>query len=212
MPGIPQGGDVGESGLKSVTVARISDDKTVEIEELATSFVQFDRLTVDVSHIADWAELARHLERCLADARAKVPTSHYVVRIAITGKSDLYWHIRRDFDQLHSQLVDIARSLGSCWIDKVELACSLPEETVASSDDPITELHRLVDVSVVSADSFRASIIALGTEFRSQLPSECRTFLPAEPTAMQEVLDALTREGIEDVLSLLQSSDESGLN
>jgi DNA repair exonuclease SbcCD nuclease subunit len=209
MPGIPQGRDVGESGVKSVTLVRISSDRAIEIEELPTSLAQFERLTINVSHIADWAELARHLEQCLAEARAKVQTSHYVVRIEIIGKSSLYWQIRRDYDQLHSQLIDIARSLESCWIDKLEIMCDLPADTTAPSDDPITELRRLVDANVVPGDAFRASIETLAIDFRSQLPSECRTFLPVEPKAMREILNALTHEGIEDVLALLQSSDET---
>jgi exonuclease SbcD len=209
MPGIPQGRDIGEAGRKSVTLVSISEDKEVAIEERITSFAQFERVTIDISGAADWKDLVAYLERRLGAFRAQTSTPHLVARIELTGATALYWQVRRDQDLLLTQLVSIAQSIESCWIDKLEVNCG-PAATEQASDgaDPLSELRRIITEKVLPQGSFRLEAEALATDFRSQLPNDCRSFLPADQIALDRMLEDLTKEAVEDVLAQLLSSTE----
>ncbi|WP_239506706.1 metallophosphoesterase family protein, partial [Proteus mirabilis] len=54
MPGMPQGRDIGESGLKTVSLVTVRDDRTILIEERPTSIAQFERISVDLSNLDSW--------------------------------------------------------------------------------------------------------------------------------------------------------------
>lgn len=209
MPGMPQGRDIGEAGQKSVTLVSISDDKKVTIEERPTSFAQFERIEIDISSIKEWSGLARQVERRLAAARAGIAANHLLARVELTGSTTLYWQVRRDQDELRTQFSDSAAMLENCWIDKIEIHCDPPLEEASNSNNPLSELRRLIAEKVVPGGNFQMDAESLATDFRSQLPNDCRSFLPSDQEALQIALGVLTKDGIEDVLAQLQSSTES---
>ena len=53
MPGTPQGRDINEAGMKSVSLVTLSDDGSIRIEERTTSIAQFERISVDTTGIDD---------------------------------------------------------------------------------------------------------------------------------------------------------------
>ena len=71
MPGMLQGRDVGEAGPKSATLVTIADDGSVHVEERLTSVAQFERLTIDVSNLHDWRDIAKSISGALEAAREK---------------------------------------------------------------------------------------------------------------------------------------------
>ena len=48
--------DINEAGEKTVTLVTVNDDRSLTAEERATSFAQFERISVDLSSAVRWRE------------------------------------------------------------------------------------------------------------------------------------------------------------
>jgi DNA repair exonuclease SbcCD nuclease subunit len=208
MPGMPQGRDIGESGAKSVTLATIADDRSVMIEERFTSVAQFESVAIDLTGIADWADLAAALSRHLEQARRSARSEHLVVRLTLKGATPLCWRIRRDHDLLRTEAADRAFVVGKTWIEKIEVACHPPSAAPGPSADSVLELRRLVQDHVVTSAAFRAEVGTIADELRRQLPPELRGLLGSDETGFHRALSALVSDGAEDVLALLHATTE----
>ncbi len=210
MPGMPQGRDINEAGSKSVTLVTIADDRSIRIEERITSITQFERVCVDVTHIDSWTVLVREIGRSVEQARHGVSSEQLVVRLRLTGATPLAWRIRRDLDLLKAELDDRTSVIGACWIEKLEVDCHAPGTMGGLSDNPLTELRRLVSEEVLQSNAFQAEITAIAEEVRTQLPQECRTILGSDEAAFDATIAELVNEGTDDVLARLHGGAETG--
>lgn len=210
MPGMPQGRDINEAGPKSVTLVTIADDLSIQVEERRTSLAEFDRVTVDISGIEDWRDLANAVGRTLEGARARVMSEHLVARVQIIGSTPLAWRIRREVDLLKTEADDRASAIGATWVEKVEIDCRPPEALGPTGSDPLAELRRLIGDEVMASDAFRAEIVGIAEELRGQLPSECRGMLGADDASFDSIVSALATEGADDVMARLHAeADEA---
>jgi exonuclease SbcD len=210
MPGMPQGRDINEAGPKSVSLVTVGDDRSITIEERLTSVAQFERVTVDATGIEDWRELVSGVGRALEATCSAIDSAHLVARLQVVGATSLAWRIRRDIDLLKAEADDRAAVIGSCWVEKLEIAClpaALPGET---SGDPLTDLHRLIEDQILGSDAFAATLTGMAEEIRAQLPQECRDVLGADEDAFQEHVARLARDGAETVVARLQAAGEEG--
>lgn len=212
MPGMPQGRDINEAGSKSVTLVTIADDRSIRIEERITSVAQFERVCVDVTNIDNWTALVRELGRSVEQARDGVSSEQLVARLRLTGTTPLAWHIRRDPDLLKTELDQRASVIGACWIEKLEADCAAPGTAGELSDNPLTELHRLINGDVVRSDAFQTEVKRVTEELMVQLPPECRNILGTGEAAFESTLARLVTEGADDVLARLHASAEAGEN
>lgn len=210
MPGIPQGRDINEAGPKSVTLVTIQDDRSIHIEERTTSIAQFERAVVDASGITDWRELVSTIARTLEKERSGAVSDQLVTRLRVEGSTQLAWRIRRDADLLKTEADDRASVIGSCWVEKLEIACEPPTTDAESSGDPLSELHRLIEDDVLKSDSFRAELRSMAEEIRGQLPQECRDAFGDSETLFDETLALLGRDGAEDVVARLETDRDGG--
>jgi DNA repair exonuclease SbcCD nuclease subunit len=148
MPGMPQGRDINEAGAKSVTLATVTDDGAIVLEERLTSVAQFERVTVELGGIDEWKDMVRVLGKTLGRVRDGVASEHLVARLHLTGTTNLAWRLRRDLDLLRTEAEDQAVAVGKSWIDKVEVDCRAPgilaEASVPAEADPLEELRRLM--------------------------------------------------------------------
>ena len=106
MPGMPQGRDINESGVKSVSLVTVADDLSIRVEQRFTSVAQFERVELNTSDIGDWPVLAREIGKALERARADAASDHLVARVHLTGTSPLAWRMRRDVDLLKAEADD----------------------------------------------------------------------------------------------------------
>lgn len=208
MPGMPQGRDINESGAKSVTLVTIQDDRSIHIEEWATSIAQFERVSVDATGLDDWRDLITAVTRALEQTRDSVVSEHLVARLRVTGATPLSWRIRRDLDLLKAEADDRGSLIGACWIEKLEVATHSPDESAESPADPLVELRRLIQEEVLQSETFQTDILTVAEELRAQLPQECRDSLGSDETAFKTGLALLAREGAEDILAKLHASEE----
>jgi len=208
MPGMPQGRDINEAGVKSVTLVTIDDDRSFHVEERATSIAQFERVSVDATGITDWRDLIAAVTHALETERSKASSEHLVARLQVTGISPLAWRIRRDVDLLKTQADERASMTGSCWVEKLEIACNAPGDAGVAAADPLFELHRLIEDDVLNSPAFQAELVAIVDELRGQLPQEARDAFGADEAAFKVALAHLARDGAENVVARLQATEQ----
>ena len=208
MPGMPQGRDINESGAKSATLVTVRDDRSIHIEERATSIAQFERISVDATGLDDWGDLITAVTRVLEQTREAVVSEHLVARLRVTGATPLSWRIRRDLDLLKAEADDRGSRIGACWIEKLEVATQSAIETARPSADPLVELRRLIEEEVLHSEGFQAELVAVADELRAQLPQECRDSLGSDEAAFKAGLTVLAREGAEDILARLHALEK----
>ena len=210
MPGMPQGRDINEAGPKSATVVTIDDDRSVHIENRTTSIAQFERVLVDATGIEDWRELVSAVSRALERKRTGVVSDHLVARVRIEGTTPLAWRIRRDTDLLKAEADDRASVIGACWVEKLEIVCRSAEQREEPSEDPLFELHRVIEENILASDAFQNELVGMAEEIRAQLPPESRDAFGVDEVSFREALTRLARDGAESVMARLEPTGESG--
>ena len=212
MPGMPQGRDINEAGAKSVTLATVTDDGSIVLEERFTSVAQFERVTVRLGGIDDWGDMVRALRRALEQVRRGVVSEHLVARLHLTGATPLAWRLRREVDLLRTEAEDQAAAVGKSWIDKIEVDCQAPgairAPTAHAEADPLDELRRLMG-EVMQEHAYRAEIASIAEELRSQLPVECRSMLGVDDDTFAATLTEAALVSIDDVLARLRVDSEA---
>ncbi len=209
MPGMPQGRDIGESGPKSVTLVTIADDRSIAIEERLTSVAQFETVSANLSGIEDWRDMLDQITADLQRIRETVDSEHLVARLRLMGRTPLAWRIRGDRDLLWNEVVNQATGVGKTWIEKIEIACQVPDAGPAADLDPVSELRRIIAHDVVPSAAYQADIAAVAKDLRAQLPAECRHLLGIDEASFTEALNRLIEEGAEDVLARLHAGSEA---
>ena len=210
MPGMPQGRDINEAGVKSVSLVTIGDDRAIRIEERATAIAQFERLTVNAAGIEDWRQLVLAITRTLERARAGCASQHLVARLHITGATPLSWRIRSDLDLLRTEAEQQASVIGACWVEAMDADCHAPAQTRDATADPLAELGALIGDVVFQSEAYRAEAAEIAEELRGQLPQECRAALGSDAASFAAALAAIARDGAEDVLARLHGRSDSG--
>ena len=170
MPGIPQGRDIGEAGLKTVTLVSVDDSGSVTLSERALAVAQFVRMPVACGDLHNWSDLVAELCTALTTIRQQHDAEHLIVRPVLTGISPLAWRARRDADLLRAQTQVVAESFGTLWIDKLEV--TLEEGAETPRVGPIGELATLI-----KTDAGKAHDAAMQAELDAlikKLPRELR--------------------------------------
>jgi DNA repair exonuclease SbcCD nuclease subunit len=210
MPGIPQGRHINEAGPKSVTLVEIGDDKTIKIEERITSVAQFERVSIDVTAITEWADLVYEMERVFTEVGEKVLAKHLITRLELQGASSLASRMRRDFDVLDEEARSVAQRCGSVFIEQINVtAGAIPVETKSAIADPVGELRQLIAEGGVSDQAdIEAQTLALCRDVQKNLPPELRDILGADDDAMVTLVKQCLEQGAEDVLAHLDGAEE----
>ncbi|WP_374818898.1 metallophosphoesterase family protein [Brucella grignonensis] len=206
MPGMPQGRDINEAGEKTVTLVTVNDDRSLTIEERATSIAQFERIPVDLSSATTWREAAELIEHGIGVARDRTRSPHLVGRLRLTGATPLSWQLRRDRDLLLAETEQRAEGLRKTWIEKIEIATTAPLNTPAGGPtaDPILELGELMRSDIIRQHGVREAVRDLVKELRDDLPPEARGFSGDDEATFEALVDQLLTEGSEDMLARLK--------
>ncbi len=202
MPGMPQGRDINESGEKSVTLVTVRDDHSIEIEHRPTSIAQFERADVDNSEAVEWPDIVRSIRKRMEDLRAAVVAPHLVLRLKVTGSSQLAWQVIRDRDLLQSEAEQVGAQTGSVWIDKLELDVRPPIEA-SSGADPVQELVSTMRLSA-KAEGYRAQARDIIERIVAELPIEARDFAGKDEAAANDFFERAMAEGSDLVAARLK--------
>lgn len=206
MPGMPQGRDVNEGGEKTITLVTVNDDRSLIVEERATSVAQFERVSVDLSAAETWRETVELIEEGMGVVRDRTRSEHLVGRLRLTGATPLSWRLRRDRDLLAAEIDQRAEGLGKTWIEKIEIVTTVPVSAPVgvAAADPVLELGELMRDDIIHQHGVREAVRDIVKELRDDLPPEARGFSGDDETAFEALIDQLLSEGSEDMLARLK--------
>ncbi|MER9223220.1 DNA repair exonuclease [Mesorhizobium sp. M0644] len=205
MPGIPQGRDINEAGEKSVTLATINDDRSVDIEERLTSVAQFERVSVDLAGTSELPEAVGRIRSALEQSRTAARSQYLIARLSLVGASALSWTMIRDKDLVLAEAEQAAQQVGNTWVEKVELNLSAPG-TGKSEDvaDPTLELAESMRANATS-DAFRSDARELVLKTIADLPPDARDFAGQDEAALEAFLDDVLARGVDLVTARLKA-------
>ncbi|CCV03104.1 putative serine/threonine-specific phosphatase protein [Mesorhizobium metallidurans STM 2683] len=205
MPGIPQGRDINEAGEKSVTLATINDDRSVDIEERLTSVAQFERVSVDLAGTSELPQAVGRIRSALEQSRTAARSQYLIARLGLVGASALSWMMIRDKDLVLAEAEQAAEQVGNTWVEKVELNLSAPG-TGKSEDvaDPTLELAESMRANATS-DAFRSDARELVLKTIADLPPDARDFAGKDEAALEAFLDDVLARGVDLVTARLKA-------
>lgn len=207
MPGNPQGRSVRETGLKSVTLVGISDDRVVTVEERNVAVAQFERLAVDLSNISDWGDMAKSLESVLMEHNSARPADNTIARLELHGTTSLARTLRRDMDVLVEEARSAAKRAGNVFIETIVLKVTAPDrETEAAIPDPISELRTLMLDENFNRIIVENDVAELLHQLQKNLPPELRDHFGKDDADIARLVDDYCLEGAEDVLARLEGA------
>lgn len=208
MPGMPQGRDINEAGLKTVTLVTVGEDGVLSHVEHAIGQAVFERLGIDLSGVEDWRQMLEVVGRGLALLRSEAVADHLIVRLTLTGATPLAWKLRRDPDFLLAEVSNLAAGSNGCWIEKIEIECRAIEARPSlAGPDPIEELAGLIRADVLSSHAFRQETAGILEELLQQLPRELRDSLADDGQAAIVLAESMALAGSDDVLAYLHGVD-----
>ncbi len=205
MPGIPQGRDIGEDGLKSVTVVTVGDDGAITTEELPTAVAQFERVAADLTGAQSMADAAKEMERALAEAREAVAALWLVARVTLTGETPLAARLRRDDDLTLGEAQQAAESVGTTLIDRVKFAFGGAPE---ADSGPLAELESLMTPEHLPPEIAEQTLRSVDA-IRAKLPAELRRSFPDSEEARRALANELLAEGAGDVIARLRGAEDA---
>jgi len=211
MPGIPQGRHINESGPKSVTLVDIDDEQNVTAVERLTSVVQFQRLEVDLTSVADWQELGIRLDRAFAEIVARVRSQQLIVRVNLTGSTPFSNALHREREALTHEVESRARNAGPVWVEQTDNNTSLLAqdlELTADLANPVAELRALVAASINDDGVIIDTTLELIESLQRALPPELRERFDPSNEELRQVLKKSAAQGAAVVLARLETAGE----
>lgn len=195
MPGMPQGRDIGESGIKSVTLASIGAEG-LEIAQLDTSVAVFETLECDLSGLENWDDMLRAI---YAAMRAHGVEQPQILRVILHGQTPLAWQVRRDLDILTGQLQERFEQNGNIWLDKVVCDLQSPQQAVTGSNAHL-EMQALIG-SLQNDPVLQAQAHEMAERLVAKLPKDLRNILGADDAARAGRVLALLEQGSNDIIA-----------
>lgn len=180
MPGQPQGRDIGESGVKSVSLVTIAEDGTIAVEPRVLALAQFEPVRVDLGGITHWPAMVGAVADALARTRQTVAADHLVARLTLVGTTGLAWRLRRDADLALAEARAQAAAIGGVWVEKLALECRPDDRGDANANAPawaLADLRRLVDTEILDSPGFATELEDLAAELGRRLPPDLRDVL-----------------------------------
>lgn len=200
MPGTPQGRDIGEPGPKSATL--LSIDKTIEVEEVPTSAVEFLHLRIDATGIDSDDALRDLLKRTLRDTARGLVSDSAVIRLALTGRTTRRWQVSRDRDVWTDTAAQYARETGNLWLDKVMFDLSDSAEPGHGATDELGEIMKAIRAEPGFVETCRAEI----EDILKELPPQRRAALLPDEAAMAQLAQRLAAAGAERILARMKGA------
>lgn len=204
MPGMPQGRDIGEAGPKSATLLTI-EDGAITVGEVPTSPVEFIPLTIDVTDIEDETALRRLLQSRVREAGTACTSDTGILRVTLTGATDLCWRIERDRDVWIAVLHGFAEEDGNLWVEKVGFDLTAPAQDQEHDADAATDLHRLMD-GIRTEDSFAQRAREEVEAMLALLPPERRAALAPDEATLAELARRLAEGGTTRMIARMKGA------
>lgn len=210
MPGIPQGRDINEDGVKTVTLGMVDDYGVLTLEERAVSLAEFSRISIHLENETDWHNMLSLVEEKLSQKREECLSDILISRISFTGSTELSWRMRRDaHDVLLNDILVRVERFEKTYLDKIEIHCEPPVTEHMNKADTGIELREIIEQDIVTSDHFKKDIKTLAQALQSQLPADIRNLFGNSEKELEKQIQDWTQDGVEYVLSALQQSSSN---
>jgi DNA repair exonuclease SbcCD nuclease subunit len=94
-PGNTQGRNIREMGAKGCYLVRVDENGHVTPKFVSTDVVRWFRGNIDINDLTTWDDLLDHLYRAREEVRAAAEGRAAILRLQISGRSDLHADMRR---------------------------------------------------------------------------------------------------------------------
>ena len=202
MPGMPQGRDIGETGLKSVTLLTV--DGTIQVKEVPTSAVEFLPHTIDVTDLDSPDALRDRFRQELRELEKGLQSDTCVVRLTLSGASALRWQILRDRDIWVGIVRQIAQETERLWLDKLVLDLADSTAQGQGAMDDLAQLMETIRIESGFAKTSRAELKAILAE----LPPQRRAALLPDEDAATKFSQRLAETGGQRMIALMRGKSD----
>ena len=202
MPGMPQGRDIGETGLKSATLLTV--DGTIQVKEVPTSAVEFLPHTIDVTDIDSYDALRDRFRQELRELAEGLQSDTCVVRLTLSGASVLRWQILRDRDIWVGIVRQIAQETERLWLDKLVLELADSTAQGQGAMDDLAQLMETIRIESGFAETSRAELEAILAE----LPPQRRAALLPDEDAATKFSQRLAEMGGQRMIALMRGKSD----
>lgn len=211
MPGIPQGRDVGETGVGTISLVSINEQRDVTVQEQPVSPVQFEVVNADVTACKDWHQLLDQLITSIKHIRQTAQSDYVIARVVMSGNTHLHFNLVRDTDLLQSTLQAECESIGSVWIEKLRIKTNKldNQNDAALTHEALPDLAAIINESVLSSEHVKSNAEEELRLFTSKLPIEIRNLFGETEQERADMLDTLLSEGSAELLGQLSIGDDS---
>jgi len=203
MPGIPQGRDIGESGIKSVTLVTINDDKSIVTDEHSLAIAQFEETIIELDDSHDWQAA---IDAVIDNIQQSANDSHadlLVARAILKGQTSLTWQLRRDTDLFTNEIEARLDGDEHHWIDKIVIKCEPPENKFVDSG-PQAELANLIMEQIEHSSNLIDDAEQTINDLLKSLPSELRSMFGENDEQRSEAIKSLAVEGSKQIAAQLR--------
>jgi len=205
MPGIPQGRDIGEDGSKSISYVKINTDKDISVEEHSLNPVQFERLTLDLSSLSDWQAMLDKIELCIRTCRRNCNTDQVLIRIELTGSTELNHRIHHDRVLLEELIKEFCSSTGEIWFDSLKIRTNA--NAAEHSISVLPELHTILETDVLHSAELHEQALHDVQQLTGKLPPELKHLFGTTEEERKDRIKKLLKEGSETLLGQLSLND-----
>lgn len=207
MPGIPQGRNIGEDGEKSVVLVSVDESGIKELKHISLSVLQFERVEIDVANTTEWNEVVEKIRKNIQHAIQALSHKIFVLRLTLSGATDLNWRIRRDAEILLEEARSIVEGNHEFWIEKIEVNTEEKDLSVNNTGYSGALIHLSSLEEEDSPHSVLKEINGYTETILKALPPPTKQVLGDTEEERSKIVKKLLREGISDVLAYLKSQD-----
>lgn len=203
MPGMPQGRDIGEAGAKTASLLTISDG-AISVSEIATSQVMFQDCALQVDDLRSTDELRIKMRNALSETASTITSDQAILRMTITGQTDLRWELLRDADAWRETAVALAEDAGNLWIEKLIFDLS-PPSAKADHSGALDTLEEMMG-QITFEDSFAAEATREVEAMIADLPPSVRKTLARDEDCMKNLLQDSAEKGTDTILAMMRGA------
>ena len=174
FPGNLQGRHVREAGAKGAALVSVADGRISDVQHVALDVVRWAIAPVDIEAAMDAGEAYEAVRTTLLGCVAAADGRPLMVRVRLTGQSDLHSSFANDRRALREGVRAVAMAISDqIWIEKVELATQPQIAVAVAASEFEAILAGLADDPAMEADLARDL-----SDFLAKAPAELDEELP----------------------------------
>ena len=198
MPGTPQGRKIGEPGPKSCQLLTIG--KSIEVEEVPTSVVEFVDVHIKVDGVEDDDTLRDLIKRHLITLEKELVSDSGIARVTLSGTTPHHWQILRDGDYWKETAAEICRETGRIWLDRMKFDLS---DTKAPGKGAVDELAKIM-AAITAEPGFGEQCRKNFDDVLKGIPQQCRAALAPDEQTADKLQRRLADSGLERILARMK--------